>query len=173
MSRNGRGLSDFAEIGLREAEAAREDQQRMEDAARQVALEYTRQRAEITTQGIRSLLLINGGGAAALLAFLQAIWNEDPALAEHVVTAIAWLAGGVVVAGASFFLRYHTSFAMQQYGRESKWYKFLSYMSVFSWYVSLAAFVMGLYWVVTGASDLIEIAKQSTAFYVSATFKPV
>ena len=90
----------------------RKEQRRDEDADREIALENMRVRAEFTTQGIRGLLLINGGGAAALLAFLQAIWEDEPALAEYVVTAIAWLAFGVVVAGLAFFLRYHTSLAI-------------------------------------------------------------
>ena len=140
-------------------DAAREEKQRLADAAREVALEYTRQRAEMTIQGIRGLLLINGGGAAALLAFLQAIWNEHPALAGHIVTAIAWLAFGVAVAGLAFFLRYHTSFAMQKHGRDHWGYKCLSHISVFVWYVSLGAFVAGIYWVVSGAWDLIEIVR--------------
>jgi hypothetical protein len=129
---------------------------RKEDAAREVALEYTRQRAEITTQGIRGLLLINGGGAAALLAFLQAIWDKDSALAAYVVTAIAWLGFGIFVAGLSFFLRYHTSLAWQGLGRDHWRSRWLSRTSVASWYVSLVAFVIGLYWIVSGAWRLIE-----------------
>ena len=46
-------------------------------------------RAEIAKEGIRGLFVMNGGGAVALLAFLQAIWKEAPALAEYVVYASA------------------------------------------------------------------------------------
>jgi hypothetical protein len=120
------------------------------------AIEGMKVRAEITNQGIRGLLLINGGGAAALLAFLQAIWKEEPALAEHVVAAIAWLAGGVAVAGISFFLRYHTSLSMANHGRDSRRYKTWRFVSVASWYISLAAFVLGLYWIVSGAWSVLE-----------------
>ena len=139
----------------------RAERRRDEDADREIALENMRVRAEFTTQGIRGLLIINGGGAAALLAFLQAIWNEDRALAEHVVTAIAWLAFGVAVAGVAFFLRYHTSLAIQQYGRKDLRYIRLSRISVWSWYVSLAAFVVGIGWIVLGAWGLIEIVATS------------
>ncbi len=68
---------------------------------------------------------------------------------------IAWLAFGVAVAGVSFFLRYHATFAMGTHGAESMRFKFLRGVMIASWYVSLAAFVIGLLWVVLGAWDLL------------------
>jgi hypothetical protein len=148
----------FAEANFREMELQQ-----------QLNIENMRVRAEITTQGIRGLLLINGGGAAALLAFLQAVWNQDPRLANYVVTAIAWLAAGVSIAGVSFFLRYHTSFAFDKLKvtkkvSHYKAWKAWSHVSVASWYVSLAMFIVGLSWVVRGAWDLLETVRQSTLF---------
>lgn len=66
-------------------------------------------RAEIANQQVKSLLLINGGAAVALLAFLQAIWNDNPELSLFVVIAIWILCFGVAAAGLSNWLRYKTS----------------------------------------------------------------
>ena len=40
----------------------------------------TRQRDQAASELVRSLLIINGGGAATLLAFLTAIWNTATTL---------------------------------------------------------------------------------------------
>jgi len=37
-------------------------------------------RSEISNEGVKGLFLMNGGGAVALLAFLQAIWKDQPFL---------------------------------------------------------------------------------------------
>lgn len=50
-------------------------------------------RARSREAGFRSLLLINGGSAAALLAFLQAIWSlQQWGLIQGVIIALALLA---------------------------------------------------------------------------------
>jgi len=68
--------------------------------------DFTQQRNEASREGIRGLLIINGGGAVALLAFLQAIWQQDKIFAEYIIIGISVLALGVVIAGAANFLRY-------------------------------------------------------------------
>ncbi len=55
-------------------------------------------RAEILTESVKGLLLVNGGGAVALLAFLQAIWSQDKELARVVLWGIAMMGGGLVFA---------------------------------------------------------------------------
>lgn len=54
-------------------------------------------RANIFTDGMKQLVVVNGGGAVALLAFLQAIWETEPDLARIVLIGIGWLLGGVIV----------------------------------------------------------------------------
>ena len=50
-------------------------------------------------EGAKGLILVNGAGAAALLAFLQALWGKDgaAALAEWVLYGTAVLATGVAI----------------------------------------------------------------------------
>lgn len=60
--------------------------------------DFTRQRDEANREGVRGLLIINGGGAVALLAFLQAIWPDNKLLAKYVVIGIGVLAIGVFLA---------------------------------------------------------------------------
>lgn len=43
---------------------------------------YEKSRAEVLTEGVKGLFIINGGGAVALLGFMQAIWDKEPALAR-------------------------------------------------------------------------------------------
>lgn len=57
---------------------------------------------------------MNGGGAVALLAFLQAIWSKEPALINYVLWGLGFLVVGVALAGLVHFFRYHTSLATQQ-----------------------------------------------------------
>jgi hypothetical protein len=42
-------------------------------------------------QGLKALLLLNGGGAVALLAFLQAIWIKEAMLA-----LVPWIVAAIV-----------------------------------------------------------------------------
>lgn len=64
-------------------------------------------------EGAKGLILINGGGAVALAAFLQAIWDKtrvDP-LRSAILTGITWLVIGTAIASTSFFLRYLNIFS--------------------------------------------------------------
>jgi hypothetical protein len=56
----------------------------------QISLREHRNRA--LTEGTKGLFLINGGGAVALLAFLQAIWKDDYSVTlKHFVIVALWL----------------------------------------------------------------------------------
>ena len=59
-------------------------------------------------EGMRAYIYVNGGGAAALLAFLQAIWDKDAAkpLRIWVVLGIMSLAIGVAIGTLSFLARH-------------------------------------------------------------------
>jgi len=65
-------------------------------------------RNRLLSETARGLALINGGGAIALGAFLQAMWDKPNAeyFKHSVIVGIAWMAAGVVCALAQFFLRY-------------------------------------------------------------------
>ena len=70
----------------------------------------TRQRDQAASELVRALLIINGGGAAALLAFLQAIWSSNTALVKPTIAALVILSVGAALSAGFHLIRYHTSF---------------------------------------------------------------
>jgi hypothetical protein len=113
------------------------------------AKDFTEQRNDALREGVKGLFLMNGGGAVALLAFLQAIWKENPQLAKYVIASIAILAAGVFLAGLVQFFRYNASFNFQGGKlRAFRAYRFLYLAAAFS---SLAAFFVGVLIMVSGA----------------------
>jgi len=70
-------------------------------------------RAEIANQHTRSILIINGGAAIALLAFLKEVWEKDVHLAQLIVVSLLFFSFGVACAGISNWLRYETSLRYQ------------------------------------------------------------
>lgn len=66
---------------------------------------YELSRAQVMTEGVNGLFIINGGGAVALLGFLQAIWKQDPALARLTLIGLAFLSTGIVFAAVVNFIR--------------------------------------------------------------------
>jgi hypothetical protein len=71
--------------------------------------DYKTSRANLLTEAFKGLLVVNGGGVVALLAFLQAIWDKDVPLRQIVLVGIGWMLAGLVVALFSIFLRFHHS----------------------------------------------------------------
>ena len=93
-----------------------EDRKRHQDKAWAHAI----RRDSMAEQGLKAQLLLNGGGAVALLAFLQAIWIKEAmlALVPWIVTAILSLVLGAATAGAVHFLRYMASMTYQKEGAD-------------------------------------------------------
>lgn len=114
--------------------------------------EFTEQRIDAMREGVKGLFLMNGGGSVALLAFLQAIWTDDPPLAERVVFGLAFLVVGVFLAGLVHFSRVHTANALQRTGDNRnaafRWYQRLYFSFA---YASLGFFVLGMGVVLRGA----------------------
>lgn len=113
------------------------------------ASDFTEQRNEALREGVKGLFLMNGGGAVAMLAFLQAIWKDQPLLAKYVVVCLTFFAVGVFSAGLVQFFRYHASFNFQA----GRLYAFRRYRMLYlgAAYSSLATFLVGLLVVVWGA----------------------
>jgi hypothetical protein len=109
----------------------------------------TEQRNDALREGVKGLFLANGVGAVALLAFLQAIWSDDPKLAKFVVLGITFMAVGVLLAGLVQFFRYHASFNFQ--GGHTGTFKVYRFLYLAAAYSSLGVFLGGLLIVVTGA----------------------
>lgn len=102
-------------------------------------------------QGLKALLLLNGGGAVALLAFLQAVWVKEGmlALVPWIVVAISCLVLGAATAGAVHFLRYITSITYQKDGADEgrKMTKIHGWATV----IPFVFFLLGMAVVATGA----------------------
>jgi hypothetical protein len=73
-------------------------------------------RAEIDTETVRALLLANGGGAVALLAFLSTVFGTEGLrpLAPYVIAALALFMLGLVAAIVHNHLRRRCSLAYEQ-----------------------------------------------------------
>jgi hypothetical protein len=110
-------------------------------------------RAAISTEGVKGLFLLNGGGALALLAFLQAVWDKNPALAKLALVGISIFAFGALLAGFVNFLRYHTSLSFQS--GETCNYKMFKFFSLSCQYLSLVAFAVATGVLVIGAWRLL------------------
>lgn len=113
-------------------------------------------RLQVVTEGVRGLFIINGGGAVALLAFLQAIWSDNPSMARVVLGGLGLMAFGLVFAAVVNYFRYHSSFEFQS-GNEAEYQKNRSRvmrfqkLSVGSFAVAVLVLVIGGY-VVLGCS---------------------
>ena len=81
---------------------------------------FTEQRGEAITEGVKSLFLMNGGAAIALLAFLQALWATNPYLSKFTIAGIGLHSFGVFMAGCVQLFRYSASYNFQG-GRHGRW----------------------------------------------------
>lgn len=110
-------------------------------------------RSEITTEGVKGLFLMNGGGSVALLAFLQAVWEKQPQLAKFVLIGVGVMAFGLFLAGFVNFFRYHASLNFQ--ADNKKLYQFFRVLSFLFQYGSLVAFASAVATLVWGAWGLL------------------
>jgi uncharacterized membrane protein len=110
--------------------------------------ERTRHRLEILNQAFKGLLIIHGGGAVALLAFLQALGNQNPELSKVILVGMAFLVIGLVLNVLFMTFRYHTS--LEDQGRNPNWRKWRAWAFRFL-YSSVACFVFAMGVLIVGA----------------------
>ena len=124
-----------------------EDRKRHQDKAWAHAI----RRDGMAEHGLKALLLLNGGGAVALLAFLQAIWIKDAmlALVPWILAAIVCLVLGAATAGAVHFLRYMASMTYQTEGADEG--RKMTWMHGRATILSFVFFLLGMGIVVIGA----------------------
>ena len=124
-----------------------EDKKRGQDKAWAHAI----RRDSMAEQGLKALLLLNGGGAVALLAFLQAIWIKHAmsALVAWIVAALVCLVLGAATAGAVHFFRYMASmtYQMEGAGEGRKMTRLHGQATI----ISFVFFLLGMVIVVVGA----------------------
>ncbi len=91
---------------------------------------------------------MNGGAAVAMLAFLQAIWTDNPSLSRYVVIGTAVFSFGVALAGIVQLIRYSASFNLQE-GKRNRWQVLrCSYLAAA--YGSIVVFIIGVGVIVCG-----------------------
>jgi len=103
--------------------------------------DLTEQRSEAMAELVKALLIINGGGAVALLAFLQSAWVQNIKLVVPVACAVAFLAFGSLLAAACHLLRYYASWYHQK--GDDRWTWFRRFYLFFAW-ASLFVFGIGV-----------------------------
>ena len=115
---------------------------------------FTTQRDEASLAGVRGLLIINGGGAVALLALLPVIWDQDTDLVRLVVYGAAVFGVGTCVAGLSHFLRYHASYNFQ--AGNTKRFSWFRRGYIASWYISLFCALATVCWLAIRTLSLLN-----------------
>lgn len=113
---------------------------------RELKLETDKSRADVLTESVKALLLVNGGGAVALLAFLQSIWSNT-ALARVTLGGIALMGAGLIFALLVQPFRFSHSKIVQRTGDRKTVFWFLysacEYLSVLAFVAALALLVCG------------------------------
>ena len=111
--------------------------------------DFTQQRGEAITEGVKAFLWMKGGAAVAMLAFLQAIWATNTYLVKFVIGGIGLFSIGVLLAGFVHLFRYSASFNFQG-GNPRKW-KMYQGLYLGCSYGSVVAFISGVAVVPFGA----------------------
>ena len=88
-------------------------------AQNQARLEMLKSTMEAAHSALKASLIVNGGAAVALLAFVGNVWtkSQTAAVAHALATSVGWFSGGVLLAGLATFATYFTQFF---YSREHK-----------------------------------------------------
>ena len=115
-------------------------------------------RAELYSAGVNQLILVNGGGIVALLAFLQAIWMTNKELAGVTVEAILFLAAGLTFALLITPIRTrHMAVAHERElvapEQDSRTWMWWTYISLY--YISIICFLIGSSWVAYGVKQIL------------------
>jgi hypothetical protein len=91
----------------------REDALRVHDRSRRVSEATDEAIIKAGEMAIRTVMLINGGAAVAVLAFIGALVREDGVTVKQaagVSSSLLWFAGGVAAAAWALALSYFTNF---------------------------------------------------------------
>ncbi len=110
-------------------------------------------RATVFTESVKALLLINGGGAVSLLAFLQAVWDREPDLARITLVGIALMSLGIVFALLIQPFRITHSKIVEREG-DRKTFFWASYVTAH--YLSITAFLFSTAYLVWNGMSLIN-----------------
>lgn len=119
-------------------------------------IDRANRRAEIHSQGIKGMFILNGGGIISLLTFYTQIIIHTPellALSSYIIWAMAFWGFGLVSLAPINHLRYETSRLFDHESTKEKGKKYgLAHRILF--YTSLSCFVVGLVTVLIGLSSV-------------------
>ncbi len=130
-----------------------------------LALEMFRSVMEFAQHALKTIILINGGAAVAVLAFIGNIWRKLQGMdvAGALVTSEGWFAGGVllgaVATGTSYFAQYF-------YERKTfdKWAIGFHVVTVALVVGAYASFGLGIYSIPTAYRDKQEPSRMKRWF---------
>ena len=109
-------------------------------------VERANRRAELHTEGIRGMFILNGGGVLALLTFLTQIVQGDAeatGIVQYTTVAIGFLLAGLVALAPINHFRYESSRLFDHVETKPKGQKYgLAHRVLF--YVSMLCFVFGV-----------------------------
>jgi hypothetical protein len=91
---------------------------RAHDKSRELLNQANQAAIEIGNLALRNALLINGGAAIALLAFIR---DLPPDQRQAVANTLVWFASGVAAAVAAFAFAYFTNFYAARVEGSKKW----------------------------------------------------
>lgn len=112
------------------------------------ALETYRSLISISMQGLKTLLLINGGAVVAVLTYLgHSVLG--PKLTPHVWWPLGWFVAGVVFSAFAFLSSYATQFALFNESIPSSTYKGPRHMT-FLW-ITVGLIILSLVCFASGA----------------------
>ena len=120
--------------------------------------DYALSRATLLTEGFKGLLVVNGGGAAALLAFISQVVDKSPNLAQLSFIGVAFMSVGLGLALLVPFFRYHHSHAAQKLeaaGETENLNTIYWYMYTGCQYLSVVMFVVALVYLVFNALPIV------------------
>ena len=106
------------------------------------ARDFTQQRDQTFIEAVKVILLMNGGAAVALLAFLQTVLASNRDLSRFVISGLSLLVFGIAFAGGPLLLRYSASFSFQS-GEIGRWNVLRACYLACAW-SSLALFIAGM-----------------------------
>ena len=121
--------------------------------------DYSLSRATLLTEGYKGLLIINGGGAAALLAFIAQIINKSPEIAKLSFVGVSLMAVGLACASLIPFFRYHHSHKaeeLQNAGHKGSTKTNFWYLYTGCQYLSVIVFIIALMYLAINALPIIE-----------------
>ncbi len=116
-------------------------------------------RSDILNQAQRMLVTLNAGGALALLALVQSVWNDWPSESlNSVLNGVLWLLGGAIAVPVVGVIRYINNLRPSSFQpfRNPVWY------GIMALYVaSGVCFVVGVYNAVDGGFVALEAKTDS------------